>query len=542
MVKKPTVGERIIAALGGVTRTRYAASIREARADGFDDGKSYARIQAASKRRKESRFAPDDYNDDPANATLGLRAGGYGYRVGASGEREPGIGWDKNLQAAWDLKQSSGVVDRVGEIRRDYIVSSTIAPVAGNDELQSILDEFWRVNRLDIRLSDFVRQWSDYGAQMLTAYVRQADGRVKLGYIDPSAIERVITDPDNALERCAVVVKATSAADPWVASYGKRVYRCVRECESGIYAGRSVTAEQAQAGDSLDEWEYQMLESFGLAEYSGDCFLWVKNADSNQPLGRSDWLQVADTLDQLDSTVFQLGEREALANMIFADVGIDATDDAVQARASEIRSNPPAPGSVNVHGINETWNLNSPSLQQTASVETAKEQLALALGAVGIPVPWFGRGDETNRATAQAQGDPTWKTLQHDQGIVQAYVLDILDFVRDQAVIAGYYTPVDDAGETIDLPMPEMIARDTVAAVSALSALIGAMATALDAQLVTRDAALEAIGKLLGELGIEMDTAELKDAAINASQAGVIGEDILAGLANDWANVHPPVV
>lgn len=540
--------ERVIARLGGVPRAeskRKRIPWRErviSRFGGVSGAESKRRIQEAY------RDGRRDGNDDPADSGTGLAAGGFGYRTISGGVREPVVTWEKNLETAWQLKQSHPMINRAGEIQRDYIIGLGVKPQATDPELQQILDDFWADNKMSLFSSELVRQWSDYGAQVVPVFARESDGRARLGYIDPSLIERVIAHPQNAREMWAVVIREQDSTDEWIESVGKQVYRVIRQDDTAVisdivtlpanHPGKLVTAKQAR----LQPWETTMLKSFSLDEYTGTCAYIRKNADSNQTVGRSDYLQVADTCDQLDMTIFELGEREALANMIFADVAVDALPSEVKERARELWEIPPTPGSINVHGITETWNTNSPTLNQTASCETAKLQQGHIAGGVGFPVSWFGRGDETNRATAQAQGDPTWKTLRHDQGIIQAWLLEILHFVRDQAEIAGAYRPDENTDSGIGLPMPEMITKDVVGITSALSGLVGALSIALQDNLITRDSAIDATAKVLAELGIEEDTELLKDEAANEKQTGLLsGGSSLFNPKKAWQNVHAPL-
>lgn len=562
MAKRLKLGERIITALGGVTRTNVASIRKRAFEAGWNDA-----------------------NDDPGDATLGLKAGGMGYKIASGGVREPVITWEQNLQAAWDLKQSNPIVDRVGEIRRDYIVAANVHPQAADPDLQPIVDEFWRINKMARRISEFTRQWSDYGAQCIPVSVRESDGRAKLGYADPDIIKRVIAHPENAMDAWAVVIKPQVSQDPWVKNYDTQIYRIVREAEAVAappaqveeeplpvrkrpgelpgkdpmlesrvveayfthpvtnekedVTGKLVTAKQAP----LEPWELEMLKAHSLTEYSGTCFYLSKNADSNQPLGRSDYLQIADTCDQHDSTLFSLGEREGLANLIFADVTITGADASeILEHAARIRNRPPKPGSANVHNESETWDMTAPDLKQTPSIETAKAELTHILGGMGIPNHWYGYGDETNRATAQAQGDPTWKTLQHDQGIAQSWFVEMLLFVRDQAIIAGAYIPEPETDTGVDLPMPEMTVKDVVGITSAMAGLVSALSIALQDRLTTREAAIDAFAKLMQELDISTAVDELKEQIQNDEQGSILSGSGTLFDPKAWQNVHAPLI
>lgn len=546
------------------------------------------RVEKRASEAYKSGFADaaDRGNDDPGDATFA--PGGMGYRVASGGVREPSISWEQNLLSAWQLKQSNPLVDRMSEIHRDYIIGTGIEPKAVDPDLQTILADFWTDNKMPGFISELTQQWGDYGAQCVPAFVRDSDGRVRLGYIDPDLIERVVAHPENSREMWAVVIKEQHNLDTWVENTKKQVYRIVRkaervvvekpqffemrhkesckleampdgltscpECDEVIFiefGKRAIEAHYLKPGEPDDAkpadisgkmataaqsprepWEDVMLAHYGLDDYTGDCFYVRKNADSNQTLGRSDHLQVADTCDQHDAAAFAVGEREQLANLIFADVAIDAEGQNLLDRIKELGDKPPKPGSINAHNLSETWSLNSPTLNQTASVATVDMQRKLVLGGEGIPDAWFGSPSGAHLATAQAQGDPTWRTFSHDQGLIQTWFLEMLAFVRDQAMIAGTYRPEEtenEDGETVQpdtsvtLPMPEMTVKDVTGLATALGAVVGALSLAEDRGYISQADAIDATAKVLAELDVRPDVDELKDAAANDAQGAALG-------------------
>ena len=503
------LGERIIESLGGVTQSQMAAIRHRAYEAGYNDSGE----------------------DEPVSGTLAK----YGYRsLRGGGLREPSIDQAQALSTAWALWQSHPVAQRAIEIKRDYIIGHGTQPLAAETELQDLLDEFWRVNEMDLRASEFTQQLFIFGCQTYPAFVRESDGQMRLGYIDPADIERVICDPDNSLDLYAVVVREQQAVgDAWQEEHAKRVYRIIREAETGDYADQLVRADQ----DKLAPWESRMLQAFGLSEYTGDCFYAKVNALSNQPMGMPDFLAEADWLDQLDQTLFALGEREQMQGYFSFDVELDgATPDQVAERAAKIRNKPPRKGSVNVHNSAEHWEMNAPNLNQSATVETVNAQLAFILGGLGLPVHWFGRGDETNRATAQAQGDPTWRSLEHSQLVVKRLFERMLEFVRDQAIIAGRYRPKANADLEVTLQMPEMTARDFGAQSAALTQVAGALVVAMDAKLMNREQAIEVWVRAVSEMGIDLTPIEVEEEMATEPDNG----QSMTALP-DWAQVHAPL-
>lgn len=574
------------------TEATIKARVSEAYAEGFDDG-----------------------NDDPASGQIA--AGGMGYRLMSGGGREPTITWEQNLITAWQLIQSNPLVKRASVIKRDYIIGQGIEPKAADPELQTVLDDFWKDNKMPSLISEFARQWSDYGAQVVPAFVRQSDGRVTLAYIDPGLIERVIAHPDNALKMWAVVVKPQQNQDPWVNNTDTQVYRIIRKAEQVVvkaqrfktrhsegcaretesipdlegyrhacpdcgaelvkhFPARVIEATWHNPNDKPDStqsvdgmmathkqaprepWEQVMLEFYGLTDYNGDCFYVRKNADSNQTIGRSDHMQQADFCDQHDAVSWSLADRERLANLVISILRIAGKDDAVKEWQRKINDWAKDPGSVFV--VNESvldFDMNAPVLNQTSSVATIDMLRKLVLGGEGIPDAWYGSPSGAHLATAQAQGDPTWRTFAHDQGIIQGWFIEMLEFVRDQAIIAGNYVPkptiekeLDADGNEVEisvepdtsvtLPMPEMTVKDVTPLASALMSIVSAADMAVARRFATQENAIDLVAKVAAELDVHIDVDELKDAVVNDAQGAAlgIGGGDAAENERSWRKVH----
>lgn len=515
--------------LGLATKRDLAVIRRAAYRQGFTEGQDYA---------------GDSGEDEPVSGTTKT----YGYRRStAQGLRDfTQIDRETILEIMWVLWQSNPVADRSMEFKRDYILGRGLQFNADDDDLQEIIDAFVEDNELHARLKEFVLQLYLFGSQCYPVFVRQTDGRVQIGYFDPAEIEDVIPHPDNALKMWAVVIKANSNVQPWQKDHGKRVYRIIRREDGTGKTGLAVSSqdwlaevtapfEDKQVGEAvqhdgddarmgryvtadqayLEEWEQELLAAYGLEEYSGSCIYVKVNSVSNQPHGWSDLLQAADWLDQTDETLFSIGEREQLAGYFSWDVTIEGADELqIKERAAELYKRPPKKGSVNVHGNSEQWAYNQAQIGQTESIETVRAMLLHVFGGLGYPEHWYGRGDETNRATAEAQNDPTWRTLEHDQDHVRDLILLMLNFVRDQAVIAGTWnlrTPGvqgEERSEDITVVMPEMTSRDLTTVTSAVATLAGALVIAEEQGWQTRDHSREMWSKLAAELGVEIDPTE----------------------------------
>lgn len=258
-----TLGERIIESLGGITAARMQEAASTAAARAYEAGWS-------------------DANDEPPSGDL--KSFGYRQMGSSKGLRDfTKVTREDQMRTVWTLWQSSPLAKRILTLKRDHIIGKNARPKCKDEKLQTILDAFWDDNKLEARAREFALQLFLLGEQIYPAFVRQKDGRVRIGYIDTEHVVDVIPHPDNAMEMCMVSVGGT-AMEP------KKIYRVIRQDEDYIdsgrvvpakYPGKLVTAEQA----NIEPWETKTLTEKGKKEYSGSVFFFKVNSVSNQARG-----------------------------------------------------------------------------------------------------------------------------------------------------------------------------------------------------------------------------------------------------------------
>jgi hypothetical protein len=498
--------------------------------------------EAKQRAHRAFEMAHNDFsgNDDPASGDIAK--GGFGYRrVTTKGLRDfTKMTHDQIIDVVWTLFQSNPLAKRDLQIKRDFILGRGLSVQTDDEDLQAVIDEFWKKLKFSKQLKKFVLQKHLWGEQIFPVFVRQTDGAVRLGYIDPGMVEHVSTHPHNSMEPWAVVLKKSQ--DEKV-----KIYRIIREDEGHLENGEVIQpvtpdklllAQQTQ----LAPWELIFLAANGLSEYTGDCFYFSINNVSNQPRGYSDLLQVADFMDAHDDTLFGLAEREQLAAYFAWFVKlIGASPEKVAERAKAGRKNPPRRGSVNYANENEEWTMATPDLKQEGSVATVTALQEHVLGGEGYPSHWYANGSETNRSTAEEQGAPTFKTLETWQDDTADDIKEILQFVADQAEIAGIWTPGEDDA-TINVIMPEMLKRDMVKVSTAMQQLFNALLVAKDQlKVLSRETVSKAVAKTMLELGIEYDPIEeLEKVDAEAEQAAPVIQPLALPAMNGNGNGVQP--
>lgn len=452
-------------------------------------------------------------NDDPQSGTIA--AGGFGYmRQGQRGKRTIDKTHDEILNTVWSMYQSNGIAKRALDFYYSAILGRDTQPETPDENLQIILDQFWKRNlENNHNLKRFVIAHALFGELILPVFVREADGRVLLGYIDQGDAEEngIIFHPQNNLERWAVVLKEQD---------GKRkCYRIIREDEGFVFGGpgtnemvqlprhpdKLVTWEQA----TLENWEIEFLREKGLTEYTGSCFYFDKNNLANQPRGFSDLLQSVDWLDVNDNVLFSLAEREELMNYFSWLVKLtSASKERVSERRAELATSPPmGKGQINIHNDAEEWTPVSFDMKQPGSIAVAGEVKKMALEGTGQPLTWHNEMDTSNRATAERADNPANRALEHEQGDLVKSLILICQFVADQAEIAGFYKPEDN--NKITIQVPEIVKSDMVEVSDTFSKTVNGLTVAqFDLKVITRETSAKVVSKIIAEFGVQYNPDE----------------------------------
>lgn len=386
--------------------------------------------------------------------------------------------WDANL-----------IANRIVELPLVYVLGEGVKLVAGDKDLQGVLDAFWShpINAMNYMLPKKVRELSLFGEQAWPAYVNSFSGAVQLGYIDPGRIMEVVVDPDNPSQAIGLVVGTGRIGE-------ERRYRVIINGPEVLFTQRT----------------QQLRESF----IDGDCFYFTVNTLTTTRRGRSDLRAPADWLDAYDQFLFGEMERSNFLRAFVWDVTISGADEAaIKERAKQIKA--PSPGSVRVHNESEVWKAETPGLQAGDSSEAARLFRNHSLGGATIPEHWFGGGGDVNRAVGAEMGAPTYKVFSMRQREV-GYMLETVGrfAIRQHLIVTGDGEPDwNDPRLVVKAVFPEMVPSDTTKYASALGQVAGACVTAMDGGMIGKEAAVNLLGTVAGRLGYELDPQKEIEAA-----------------------------
>ncbi len=378
------------------------------------------------------------------------------------------------------------------EIRLAFLLGEGVTFQADDAEgpVQAWLEDWWQdpINDLDTKFEQMARELHLFGELALPAFVAP-NGLVRVASIDPSEIESVLTDPDNATQGIGLSLR------PDAFTYKKRYRIIVNGADEDLFS------EQTQA----------LRESYA----DGDAFYFRINALSTATRGAPDLMSVADWVDNFDAALWAELERWEQLRAFIWDVTLrGATPDQVAERAKQIFA--PAPGSTRVHNDSEEWGAVTPDLKAGDGSGFGRLFRNHILGGMGLPEHWFGGGGDVNRATAGEMDEPTLKLLVMRQRTLTAMLQTMGRFAIRQRLRAegGAY---DRAKHGFRVVWPALNTPDAAKMASAVQAIAQAVTIGIQNEVMSEETGVQLLALAAGFIGAEVDPAdELKKAREDA--------------------------
>ncbi len=319
------------------------------------------------------------------------------------------IARDRQLEIVYALFLKNGLAKRILEIRNDFIFGDGFKyAVTGSgisddkiNQAKEVIDEFWEVNRMDLRFEKKGFDLSLNGMLILPVFINKINGQVKLGFIDPKNVDKVITNPLNVEDIFRIKLKGFGALSQKLKSL-------------------SVIRLNENPKDS----------NYGLLD--GECFYFAINNVSNQPEGVSDLLGSADWLDMLDQMLFNTLQFVNALSKYFQDVELQGAD---EKRIEEWKKKNPVSQNLArfVHNDKVKFTVLTPNINNADPSEIVRLYKNIVLGSQGYPEHWFADGGNTNLATAVEQGTPIMRQLKNRQQYIIYILQTILRFALHKA-------------------------------------------------------------------------------------------------------------
>lgn len=382
--------------------------------------------------------------------------------------------WENNPLAKWLI-----------EITKDFILAEGLPYEAKDENVKAVLDGFWSdpLNQMSIYLEKHVRELFIYGELCLPAFTAQQTGKVRLGYMDPSAIKEVVTDPGNVKMIIGVILK--DSAD-----------------QEGLKL-RTILPEGAE--EILTSKAKQLRDSYK----NGECFFFAINNVTNSPRGRSDLLTTADWLDAYEQFLFDYSEKWPLLNTFVWDLTVE--DGSEEDIKKQVKNFTKRSGSIFGHNQKVKAAPMTPDLKSVDAEAGARLFRNHILGPHGYPEHWYGGGGDVNRATAVEMGTPAFKTLSSKQNQVKVILETIFSYVISSARKARYLQVDDQGARAFSVITPELASKDVSKYSTAIQQVVTALATAELQGWIDKESVQKIFALIIGYLGIELDLEAIKE-------------------------------
>lgn len=572
-----TIGERFVRWLGGLTQ----ADVDVIRNRAFEAG-----MEAA-----------DSGNDEPVLYTADGKSISTGYRrVGHTPRDLSSWSQERAIEAVYRLWNTNPLALALTEIVVDFVVGDQVRVVAEHPELQAVLDAFLAdpVNDLVLDgsmpgagLQAMGREIGLFGEHLMLLFVRDgadkglvADGRVRIGTVDPSQIHSLITDNHNRRDVLAVKLKDAQGGEngPVYALVRADGARAMLEGARDLrkYAEMVGKAERISEAETQIEfaqrlaaatwrvvrgraWEVRgengllrVREAEQPQDYPvlGQCMLFQTNKISTGMRGRPDLLQMIDWLDRFDQLFFDGAEHVAILNMFSWDLKIEGGSETAPEKELNLnfQANKVAkmkPGSVYSHNEKAALSAVNPDLK-TTDLEVIIRQLRVFIaGGARVPEHWIAEGGYTNRSTSEEMGKPTYRMLTRRQGLVRLMLRRLCQFQVDVLVQMGLMDPelplLDDEGretgetqparEAFSVQMADINVEDTNLAARSLGIVAQAVMPLMAGGYITNELGLELLSAVADLMGVQIDV-EAELAKLEEDGVGSVGADELGALAD----------
>ena len=388
-------------------------------------------------------------------------------------------------QVAYYLYLVNPLAHRIVEYMKNYVVGDGVTVKTEDPAVDRVAQLFWNdpVHCMDLHLPEFVKELSIFGEQCWITAVNPLNGRVRLGHLDPAEIEAVEWGELQVGPETNTAITAPVAV--------------VRRQASGETKPRRLRIVRMDEDPESPTFGYR----------KGECFYFAINKAHSASRGVSDLFPIGDYLDGYDKMLFGLIDRVGFSNAFIWDVLLKgSTEEKIQEWLKEQK--PPRPGSVRVHNEQVEWKAVSPDLKSADFNEAARTIKNMNLAGAGFPEHWFAEGGNVNRAAALEMGEPTLKTLLERQGYVGFMLRQVMEFVVDQAIVAGALP------ETVDrrfqVQMPELSIRDMARAAQSLAQVSKAVVELRKSRLIDAPTAQKLVASVALQLGVEMNLEDVR--------------------------------
>jgi len=291
---------------------------------------------------------------------------------------------------AWEAATRNPIGKRIVRLVPQFVLGRSLLVTVNDARYQAEMDEFWKQNRMKLRIKQVFKELLIYG-EIFLRYFRRPEGLV-VRSLDPSTIWDIVTNPDDIED---------------VYFYHQQYVITNNSPIAAVKAGNppsTLIIRQIPAAD-IDHYKI--------------------NSTSSEKRGRSELFAVLGYLQRIKEFVNDRIIINKIRSMFALDVTVEGQQTEVD-KAEEQFASPPGTGSVIVHNKSVEIEFKTPDASD-AAVSASDAELLLKMVALGANVSesFLGVGAAGTRAGALIQTEPDIKNFEDYQEYVQTILDDM---------------------------------------------------------------------------------------------------------------------
>ncbi|MBV8085208.1 MAG: hypothetical protein JO247_10385, partial [Chloroflexi bacterium] len=351
----------------------------------------------------------------------------------------------------YEAYNSNPLARQAIEIGTSMVLGGGLKITARSPRVQRLLDRFWHdpENHMDMRLYSLCTELALYGEQFIRFFVNPIDGTVKIGQIDPSTIDQIVTDPENVEKPLRFHQRPIGpASDVWSPGDGA--------LPAGSLDTTATEGRWYEAGSEVVQFAI--------------------NKVSNAKRGQSDLAVIIVWLRRYKDWLTDRARLNKYKGSFLWDVSLSGADKRTLDRKKMEYAYPPQPGTVIVHNESEQWAAVEPKIgADEVAADGQAIKMMVAVGA-GLPEHYLAEGGNVNRATAAEMGMPTLKRFERRQDYAGFMLRTILDRALAEAATAGVLSSRVD--RTYEIVFPPIDVEDGAGIAGSVAQLVPALQAA----------------------------------------------------------------
>lgn len=366
----------------------------------------------------------------------------------------------EDLDDALEAWRSNPLARRIVALTTDYVVGSGVYVRSSNTWVQSYVDEFWRLNRMDLRCYEWCDELTRAGDLFVALRTDPVSGAAFVRAVPAVRIDRIETDPDD-------------------------VERELRYHESvpGLLEGRWWPSHWAPAAQDAE----QILLHYAINRPAG-CVRGESDLAPILPWLRRyrDWLENRVRLNKYKTAFLwdvTLSDRPGLGEAL--------------RKKRFLYQAAPESGSIVVHDEGETWQAVAPRIEAWDAKEDGRAIRLMVAAGAGVPLHFLSEGESATRATAAEMGDPTFRHYYRRQLDFGALLRDLLAVAIERANARGRGRRLVDLG--LSVQFPDITKEDHLQLAQAAQVMAQALEIAVRNGWMDADKAAEVAQRYVGQ-------------------------------------------